>query len=294
MNRYFLLIIVSLLAVAACGPLTYTIPVEKRAGSADNVDFQGMLPGIVTLAAKGDSDSVLLSSFAIGMAERIETDLELDSGSVPVYSMYAEEVNMNVPDMLDYLHSATGVEFLIVADSLCVGEFSVMMPDEKAYVDGAFLQQTTVNLPYTLRVQVFDSREEGPVDEYSGRDNMQWTLFSDGPLTRLRAVEKVDSELADSFRSLGNTVAARYTPQWETVHKTLYVYNESKWTEACRLAYLFEWEKAMEIWYGEADSPDVRRAACAAHNLSVACEILELNDMAAQWKARSEELMSRR
>ena len=186
------------------------------------------------------------------------------------------------------------MEFLIVADSLCVGEFSVMMPDEKAYVDGAFLQQTTVNLPYTLRVQVFDSREEEPVDEYSGRDNMQWTLFSDGPLTRLRAVEKVDSELADSFRSLGSTVAARYTPKWETVHKTLYVYNESKWTEACRLAYLFEWEKAMEIWYGEADSPDVRRAACAAHNLSVACEILELNDMAAQWKARSEELMSRR
>ena len=58
-----------MLALTACGPLTYTIPVEKRAGSADNVDFQGMLPGIVTLTAKGDSDSVLLSSFAIGMAE---------------------------------------------------------------------------------------------------------------------------------------------------------------------------------------------------------------------------------
>lgn len=282
-----------MLAVTSCGPVTFTLPVERMTGGVNAVDFQGTLPGVVSLVQRGDSDSALLSALAVGIAERLEADLGLDSGAVPVYSMYADEVSTAFREDVEYLHAAAGVEFLIVADSMYVGEFSVEIPDGKAYLQGGFMQQTVVSLPYNIRVQVFDSRRPEPVTALTENDIMEWTLLSDTPLTRLRAVERVNSELGSSFRTLGGSLAERFLPGWETVNKMLYVYDDNKWNEACRLAYLFEWEKAMEIWYGEADSPDVRRAACAAHNLSVACEILELNDMAAQWKARSEELMNR-
>lgn len=294
MKKFLLTAVLPLmLAVTSCGPVTYTLPVERMTGGENAVDFQGTLPGVVSLVQRGDSDSALLSALAVGIAERLEADLGLDTGSVPVYSMYADEINTGLRDDVKYLHAASGVEFLIVADSMSVGEFSVEIPDEKAYVQGGFMQQTVVSLPYNIRIQVFDSCEPEPVEAWTDNDVMEWTLLSDVPLTRLRAVERVDSELGSSFRSMGGSLAERFLPRWETVNKMLYVYDDNKWNEACRLAYLFEWEKAMEIWYGEADSPDVRRAACAAHNLSVACEILEMDDMAAQWKARSEELMSR-
>lgn len=289
-----ILLVVPLFLLMSCGPVTYTLPVEKRSESAVNVDLSGTLPGIVMLVEKGDSDSALLSALSVGIAERLEADLGLDSASVPVYSMYVDEVNSDDPDAVRYLHDAVGVEYLIVADSLEVGEFSVQMPAEKAYTQGGFMQQTVVSLPYRLRVRVFDIHKSGPAASLDEDDVMEWTLLSEAPLTRLRAVERVDSELAGSFRSIGGNIASKLMPQWETVNKTLYVYDNSKWTEACRLAYLFEWEKAMEIWLGEADSPDVRKAACAAHNIAVACEILEMDGMAAQWKARSEELMRRR
>lgn len=294
MKRTLLIALTMLAVLTSCGPLTYTLPVEKRSESEAAVDFAGTLPGIVTLTERGDSDSALLAALAIGVAERLEQELGLDSASVPVYSMYADEVDMQDRAVVEYLHAAVGVEFLIVADSLEVGEFSVRMPAEKAYTQGGFMMQTVVSLPYRVRIQVLDSREDRPVASLDEDDVMEWTLLSETPLTRLRAVERVDGELSGSFRSMGGDIASEFVPRWETVNKTLYVYDNSRWTEACRLAYLFEWEKAMEIWYAEADSPDIRKAACAAHNLSVACEILEMDDMAAQWKARSEQLMNRR
>ena len=279
------------LALASCGPLTYTLPVEKRSDAAGNVDFGGKLPGIVSLVPRGDSDSTLMSVLAIGIAEGLEADLDLDSGAVPVYSMYADEVNLDDRAVVEYLHAAVGVDFLIVTDSMTVGELTVEIPQEKAYVDGAFMQQSIVSLPYAFRIQVFDITVSGPVERLTQDDVLQWTLLSDAPLTRLRAVERVGSELDGSFRAMGRNAAERFTPKWETVNMMLYVYDDRDWTEACRLAYLFEWEKAMDIWYKEAESPNLRKAACAAHNLSVACGILGMDNMAEEWKARSEELM---
>ena len=133
MKRILFLMLFPLLALTSCGPLTYTLPVEKRSGSSGNVDFEGTLPGIITLSERGDSDSALLSSLAIGMAERLEADLELDSGSIPVFSMFTDEVNLSDRSMVEYLHAAAGVEFLIVADSLHVGEFSVAEHNGRAY-----------------------------------------------------------------------------------------------------------------------------------------------------------------
>ena len=88
MKKFLLTAVLPLmLAVTSCGPVTYTLPVERMTGGENAVDFQGTLPGVVSLVQRGDSDSALLSALAVGIAERLEADLGQDTGAVPVYSM---------------------------------------------------------------------------------------------------------------------------------------------------------------------------------------------------------------
>ena len=292
MRKYVFSTIFSVLAVVACAPLTYTQPVEKRVQSAENVDFAGALPGVVALLQNDGTDSVLISALACGIAEGLEVDLGLDSGSVPVFIMKAGDVDFRDSAHKKYLHDYTGVDFLIVADSLRIGEFSVSHVPEQAYVHNQFLKQTQVHLPYSIKVLVFDVDSLLPVADLSESDNFEWTLMAESEIPDLRAIEKVNSELEGYFSTIGVTMASGLTPRWETVNVSLYVYDNDQWTEACRLAYLFEWEKAMDIWMEYAASPDTRKAACAAYNISVACGILGMNDVAEEWRVRSEELFN--
>lgn len=291
-NRIFLAL-VSVAAAVSCAPLTYTLPVERMSPSSVKVDLFNTLPGVLVLDAR-DNDSVLMAALANGLAEGLEIDLGLDSGAVPVYTMRAEDISLQDSTSLPYLHALTGVDVLLIVDSLELGEFAVSWPEEEAYMQSRFMKQTKVQLPYSVRVRLFDSDSVAPAAVLSEADVLEWALLADAPITSLRAIEKVNSGLEEYFRSMGLTMVSGLTPKWETVNVTLYVYDDSEWTEACRLAYLFEWEKAMDIWMKYAGSPDVRKAACAAHNISVACEILELKDVAAEWRERSEELFNKK
>ena len=132
-------ILLPMLAVVSCGPLTYTLPVEKRVLSDANVDFAGALPGVMAVLQDGSADSTLMSALVCGMAEGLEVNLGLDSGSVPVFIMKAGDVDFRDGAQKQYVHALTGVDFLIVADSLSVGEFSVEHVQEQAYVQSQFL-----------------------------------------------------------------------------------------------------------------------------------------------------------
>lgn len=285
-------ILLPVMAVVSCGPLTYTLPVEKMVQPDANVDFAGTLPGVMAVLQDGSADSTLMSALVCGMAEGLEVNLGLDSGSVPVFIMKAGDVDFRDGAQKQYVHALTGVDFLIVADSLSVGEFSVENVQEQAYVQSQFLKQTLVRLPYSVKVQVFNVDSLPPVADLSESDVFEWSLMAESEIPELKAIEKVNSELDEYFKTIGVTMTDGLTPRWETVDVSLYVYDNAQWTEACRLAYLFEWEKAMNIWMEDAESPDTRKAACAAYNISVACEMLGMDDMAAEWKARSEKLFN--
>ena len=285
-------ILLPMLAVVSCGPLTYTLPVEKRVQSDANVDFAGALPGVMAVLQDGSADSTLMSALVCGMAEGLEVNLGLDSGSVPVFVMHGAGIDLGDSAQRQYFHAYTGVDFLIVADSLYTGEFSVEHVAEQAYVQSQFLKQTLVRLPYSVKVQVFNVDSLLPVADLSESDLFEWALMAESEIPDLKAIEKVNSDLDEYFRTIGVTMTSGLTPRWETVDVHLYVYDNQRWTEACRLAYLFEWEKAMNIWMEDAESPDTRKAACAAYNISVACEMLDMNDVAAEWKARSEKLFN--
>ncbi|HIZ85329.1 MAG TPA: hypothetical protein IAC04_02435 [Candidatus Coprenecus stercoravium] len=287
-------LLISLLSAAvSCSPLAYTLQVEKQVPSASNVDFGASLPGVLTMAPEGDPDSVLLASLAVGMAEELEAALGFDSGVVPVFSMYAG-LDLDDMEVRRSVHDMTGVDFLIVADSLWTGDFSVKHTEEMAYVQSQFLKQTVVSLPYSMNVRVYCADSASAVADLSESDVFEWSLLADADIQDIRAIEKVNGDLDDYFKSIGRTIASELSPKWETVGVTLYVFDDSKWTDACRLAYLFEWDKAMDIWLEEAASPNTSKAACAAHNISVACDMMGMSRMAAEWSDRADKLSQRR
>lgn len=294
MRKFVFLMMIPLLALSSCAPTVYvqTLPIDKMVTSEKNVDFRGTLPGVLTLVQRDGKDSVLMSALACGIAETLEGSLGLDSASVPVFSMYADELDLTDSLQMQYVHAVTGVDVLIVADSIKVGEFAVTHPQERAYVQSQFLKQTVVSLPYSIKVYVFDVDSLSPVADLSESDVFEWSLMADSDIEDLRAIQKVSSNLEEYFTTIGSTMAGELMPRWRTIDVSLYVYDNADWAEAFQMAYVFEWEKAMNIWMKDAASPDVRKAACAAYNISVACEILDMPDMAEEWRARSDKLFN--
>ena len=137
MNRNLLVFAVSAIMAASCGaPLSLSVPVEKRVRSENNVDFSGGTVAVVGISPLGYKDSVLLSSMAMGVAERLESDLGADSGSIYVYTMFSSQIGTSSPADVKYMAAYTGVDFLRVLDSLQVGDDSEVHPDERVYAAG--------------------------------------------------------------------------------------------------------------------------------------------------------------
>lgn len=276
--------------VISCAPATYTVLADKQIVPEHAVAFDGKLPSIVTLVPSDSKDSVLVSSFAIGMAERLESNLSFKPGSIPVYYLCSEDVDRNDPSVMNELVRQTGTDIMFIVDSVSIGEFSVRHPDEKAYHGNEFLRQTLVSLPFRMDINVYKS-DSSYVDFLPVEETSEWTMLSDDVITDVRAIAEINKNLAESFRQTGSFIADEFVPHWETVNTRLYVYDSTRWWDACRHAYLFEWEEAMEIWFEEAKSNDVMKAGCASYNISVACKMLDMKDLSWEWKIKADKLM---
>ncbi len=276
--------------LSSCAPTTYTVMVDKKIVPEHAVDFGKKLPGIVTVTPRESQDSLLISSFAIGMAEQLESDLYLSPGSIPVYYLYSQDIDLNDPGMMEGLVRQTGTDIMLIVDSVSIGEFSVNRPVEMAFHGNEFLKQTVVSLPFSMDIRVFMA-DSSYTDRMHVEETSEWTMLSEEDLSNVRAVGEINKKLENSFKENGSSIAKEFVSHWETVNTRLYVYDNSRWWDACRHAYLFEWEDAMEIWMEEAKSNDVMKAACASYNVSVACRMLEMKDLAWEWKNKADNLM---
>lgn len=277
----------------SCAPATYTVIGERQIAAAHQIEFEGKIPGVVTLSPKeAVADSVLISSFAIGVAEKLESDLSLETGSVPVFYLNPDDVDLRNPEQMDQLVRYTGTDVMIVIDSMRIGDYSIRYPNEQAYYDGSFRQQTILSLPYRAFFHVYKA-DSSFVDSFEIQDVNEWNMLADEPLQKVRAVEEAERNMAESFAKAGASHAAEFSVKWETFNTRIYVFDSAKWWDACRYAYLFEWDKAMKLWMEEVKSHNHMKVACAAYNISVACRMLGMEDLAIEWKSNADRMMGR-
>ncbi len=115
-----------------------------------------------------------------------------------------------------------------------------------------------------------------------------------GPYTYTVSVDRRVPVAAASSMADSSPDVSKVESGWETINLLIYYFDSETWIKALEHAYNFEWQKALEIWLGEADNPDRDKAYCAAYNISVACEVLEMEDMAYLWKERVRKLSQKR
>ena len=157
------LIVIAALAIftlSSCGPVRYSIDLDRKIDPEYKVDFGTGFPGVIALSHSGNKDSLILNQLAIGVAEKFEEELNLEEGTVPVYTIDENMADVTDPSAVNYLHKAVGTDILFIVSSFDMGKFNVIYSDEKAYYDNQFLNQIIVELPYKLTVNVFKTGVE--------------------------------------------------------------------------------------------------------------------------------------
>lgn len=291
MKLKYIFYILVVLIVSSCAPISYTVSVDKKVPSVNNVDFNGKIPSVIALSQRGSTDSLYLSNACIGIAQSMEQNLSLDAGDVPVYFFYRDELDINGQGDIDFLYSYTGTDYIVVVDSLSVGDFEMSYPQQKGYYDGRYLAQSIISMPYRMNLTLYRNGVEGVSLRVHINEMESWLLMSEEPLPKVSALSKISDGISDSFITIGLSAAQEFFPSWESVNKRIYVYNNASWTQAYYYAYIFEWEKAMEIWLEETKSGNVKKRGYAAHNVSVACEILGMEELSRNWAGISKKLL---
>lgn len=276
----------SLALIVSCGPSSYTILVEKQADRGDKIDFKDDLIGVMVLSDTLHKDSLFFSAIGIGFSERLESELGREEGAIPLYPVRSAEVALDKEGEITYLRNVTGGDYLFLIDSLAFGQWEV-------YKEG-FDYQSIVRLPVEVRARLYGEESEKVLKASIHRDTCQWVIISGGEIPEMKAVSHAINKLPETMKSVGEAMAAAFVPEWNVMEKRIYVYNSTRWQDAYLHAYLFEWEKAMEIWMKEAENGgDPMKAGYASYNLSVACEILGMEELAAEWKERANRLLNR-
>lgn len=279
------ILILSFLAAVACAPVPYYIGVEVHKDSNYQIDLEGRNVSVIAIAPYGDKDSALVSEVGMGIAEKIEQDRGLSSGTIPVYSVYSESVIVDEPGSLDLVAIQTSSDLLLVLDSLSIDEYIVAQggQDNMVYRDGGFLHVTDVKLPAKALFTVYDSKILSVVKKTVLDDTLAWTLVSETQTPNVKAIAKANSTLKDVFKEIGSEFASNFSQQWEMEDRMVIAYDSYKWMNAYHYASAFKWQQAMDIWLELVKTYNPKQSACAAYNIAVACEMLERYDVALKW-----------
>lgn len=287
-----LTLLISLSVTVSCAPVVYDVAMDVRSKSQYSIDLHGVPPSIISICERQSEgtyslDSTLASKVAFGTAEKLEKDLSLKEGDIPVFTFYSDEMDVSDVDNVKYLLTNAGSDRVIVLDSMRVSAFNIQpaVPEEHSY---EIVLTTDVKLPFSLKIKIFsiDSLLYGtsPLEkEFIVNQYIHWSLISNKPVEDKKAISTVMGSLSRAFKEMGEDVGAGFSPQWKEQSRMLFSYETGEWSRADLCASKFDWEKALKIWMGLADGKNAKKTAYAAYNAAVACEILEKFDLAMEW-----------
>lgn len=284
MRHTLIFFILSTLLVVSCAPIPYYLEVEKRQDSEVKIDFTDKTISIISICNSSKGDSAYLSQMAIGMAEQIEKDRGLTTGSVNVFFIPDSIYRMTGLPFLYDVAKNTSSDYLILADSLKVGEYEMGSDtNQQVAFEDSFFIQAVVLLPFNLHYSIFDAHTMIPLYEKSVSDSISWVLLDEEPIPYLKAIAKANASSDKGFNSLGSDLGKDLSTQWNSQKKMIIYYDSRSWMSALEYAQSFQWEKAVDIWMELTNSNDPIKVSCAAYNIAVACQINGQIDLAKKW-----------
>ena len=83
---------------------------------------------------------------------------------------------------------------------------------------------------------------------------------------------------------IGEKLGSYVSTQWDTQERMLISYeDDSKWETPYLLSQDFKWKEAVELWMNLTESENPKKAAFAAYNIAVGCEMMEQIQLARKW-----------
>ena len=277
--------------LASCSPIYRSIdidvriPVQNTIDSIENKSFAVYIPFSGTTQEHRQEHAFTLQ-FALGMASRIEQELGLSENAVYVYNHYPEKDSVYTMEYIQSLSRQADSDIVILIDSMSFfrskGERKDSDKSATTSLNGA---NYMVSEALGGKISVYDGVKANVITQVNLKD----TIISYH--SRILSEEECNSITAKMIMpAMGEYVAGNFFVQWQPDYRQLFVYPGSVWRKAFSHAEKFEWEKAIELWKPELYHIDTLRAACAAVNIAVGCEMLDRLELALEWLDVAEKI----
>lgn len=268
--------------LSACAPTQLSLVIDSKVESNDVITLNGRSAAVVSITRPDDRDSALVVEMGLGVAEGVEKELGLESGTIKVFSYPSSNIDRNKVGSLDLLALQHELDLLIVVDSLIFGHYSIPLKTT-AYIDDSFKHFSEVTLPYSLTLSIYDRSQLGVKFKKWVNDTLSWSIVHDEEVANSVAINRVNGALKQWVRAEGESVAKVFLPKWNTQERTIISFSGLKWQNGYYLAYDFKWEEAIDVWLSLVKSSNPKKSGAAAYNIAVACEILGEYQLARKW-----------
>lgn len=287
--KYILVLISGLLM--ACGPQAVLFDVEVRKEADTDLQYSNGNTAVFFVIPKTSdslmnvSDSLYLSYAAIGLAEKIEEDKEIESEKIGVYALLQNEFcgfgKSADANYFNDLMLSSGAQNEIFIRDFNFDKYSVEKVANEYYNE---YNSVSITIPYAIKMDVYNALSNkliyGKVLNDTVFINAYYENYRNNNFESL-----IIKKLPEISNKIGAKLGALLSPQWEAETLMLINYNSiPKWKEACSKAIdSFKWDEAIKLWMPYTKSDNACKAAYAAYNIAIGCQMNEQFDIAKQW-----------
>ncbi|HCT93793.1 MAG: hypothetical protein A2X19_05655 [Bacteroidetes bacterium GWE2_39_28] len=287
--KFILLIGTLSIILSACGPVTEIINVEARIPAEIPIDFSGKAVAVFTSVRNSEpndsmffyNDSTLMLHMATGIASAIEKNLAIDEGGVYVFKHFPDDsTEYDMP----YIHSlsfSSNSDIIIIVDSVQVGNVGII--NGVTYNSAGEFKTSYIYAPYQSIIKAYDAISTDRLAYINQRDTVFWEIISRNDLRPEAMAIRARQSMPSVSQSIGAEVVKALFPAWQEQKRTLYYFPFRPWVNAIDNAREFRWREAMEFWLKQTKDKDPVKAAAAAYNVAIACELTDRHELALQW-----------
>ncbi len=230
-------------------------------------------------------DSTIISDLSKGIASSFEKRLSREEGSIFVFNFKSDSASLNNPELIKELSVKSNSDLVFILSKVK----NVRCRYYLNKYPGADYHSTYVQLPFSLKLDLYDGITAANIADLFQRDTLLWEILSRNELKKSVLNYKIKESFSGALADISESVSQNFFEKWERDSRTLYFLFGTSWQEAIVAASEFNWSKASKIWLEATSSPNNKIAACAAYNLAVACEMQDKKDLANDWLKYSEK-----
>ena len=247
--------------------------------SVGDIDSKSIAVYITTKESpEADGSSLPKLKFATGLASGLERNLGLGEGAVYVLHHYPEPATgFYSMDYIQSLSRQADSDMVIIVEDIRISDFT--------RVSNVAVSSSQVQYMHALFEGVLSAYDGTTAEQLTQkviRDTIYWEVITNSS-SAASSSGGIEAAVNAISSRIGNDVSDTFFPTWSTEPRYLYVHGNQKWAEAYRQAKSFRWERAINIWSAELNQSDKYKAACAAINIAVGCEMTGRAELALDW-----------